>query len=137
GDKLELTIRTLGLMETPEEFNNLIIKEDNFRIVRFRDIGEAELDAEDRKNILRLNGVPMVSVVVIPQPGANQIDISDEVQLRIQQMKKDLPEDVRAEIVFDNTRFIRASIKEVQDTVFVAFLLVIVIIFMFLRDWRV
>lgn len=137
GDKLELTIRTLGLMETPEEFNNLIIKEDNFRIVRFKDIGEAELDAEDRKNILRLNGVPMVSVVVIPQPGANQIDISDEVQLRVQQMKKDLPEDVRAEIVFDNTRFIRASIKEVEDTVFVAFLLVIVIIFMFLRDWRV
>ncbi len=137
GDKLELTIRTLGLMETPEEFNNLIIKEDNFRIVRFRDIGEAELDAENRKNILRLNGVPMVSVIIIPQPGANQIDISDEVQLRVQQMKKDLPEDVRAEIVFDNTRFIRASIKEVQDTVFVAFLLVIVIIFMFLRDWRV
>lgn len=137
GDKLEMTIRTLGLMETPDEFNNLIIKEDNFRIVRFRDIGEAELDAENRKNILRLNGVPMVSVIIIPQPGANQIEISDEVQLRIQQMKKDLPEDVRAEIVFDNTRFIRASIKEVQDTVFVAFLLVIVIIFMFLRDWRV
>lgn len=137
GDKLEMTIRTLGLMETPDEFNNLIIKEDNFRIVRFRDIGEAELDAENRKNILRLNGVPMVSVIIIPQPGANQIEISDEVQLRVQQMKKDLPEDVRAEIVFDNTRFIRASIKEVQDTVFVAFLLVIVIIFMFLRDWRV
>ncbi|MDD4489828.1 MAG: efflux RND transporter permease subunit [Paludibacter sp.] len=137
GDKLELTIRTLGLMETPEEFNNLIIKEDNFRIVRFKDIGEAELDAEDRKNILRLNGVPMVSVVVIPQPGANQIEISDEVKLRLEQMKKDLPEDVHAEIVFDNTRFIRASIKEVQDTVFVAFLLVIIIIFMFLRDWRV
>jgi multidrug efflux pump len=137
GDKLELTIRTLGLMETPEEFNNLIIKEDNYRIVRFRDIGEAELDAESRKNILRLNGVPMVSVVVIPQPGANQIEISDEVQLRIEQMKKDLPEDVRAEIVFDNTRFIRASIKEVQNTVFIAFMLVIFIIFMFLRDWRV
>lgn len=137
GDKLELTIRTLGLMETPEEFNNLIIKEDNYRIVRFRDIGEAELDAESRKNILRLNGVPMVSVVVIPQPGANQIEISDEVQLRIEQMKKDFPEDVRAEIVFDNTRFIRASIKEVQNTVFIAFMLVIFIIFMFLRDWRV
>ena len=137
GDQLELTIRTLGLMETPEEFNNLIIKEDNFRIVRFRDIGEAELDAENRQNILRLNGVPMVSVVVIPQPGANQIDISDEVQLRVDQMKKDLPEDVGVEIVFDNTRFIRASINEVQNTVLIAFILVIVIIFMFLRDWRV
>ena len=132
-----MTLRTLGLMETPEEFNNLIIKEDNFRIVRFSDIGKAELDAENRKNILRLNGIPMVSAIIIPQPGANQIDISDEVQRRVEMMKKDLPEDVKAEIVFDNTRFIRASIKEVNNTIFIAFILVIVIIFMFLRDWRV
>ena len=137
GDKIEMTLRTLGLMETPEEFNNLIIKEDNFRIVRFSDIGKAELDAENRKNILRLNGIPMVSAIIIPQPGANQIDISDEVQRRVELMKKDLPEDVKAEIVFDNTRFIRASIKEVNNTIFIAFILVIVIIFMFLRDWRV
>jgi len=137
GDKLELTIRTMGLMETPEEFNNLIIKEDNFRLVRFRDVGVAELDAENRKNILRMNGVPMVSVVVIPQPGANQIEISDEVEVRLEQMKKDLPEDVTVETVFDNTKFVRASINEVQDTIFVAFILVIIIIFLFLRDWRV
>lgn len=137
GDKLELKIRTLGLMETPEEFNNLIIKEDNFRIVRFSDVGYAELDAENRKNILKLNGIPMVSVVVIPQPGANQIDISNEVQRRVDLMRKDLPDDVNTEIVFDNTKFVRASIKEVQETVYVAFLLVILIIFLFLRDWRV
>ncbi len=137
GDKLELTIRTMGLMETPEEFNNLIIKEDNFRLVRFRDVGEAELDAENRKNILRMNGVPMVSVVVIPQPGANQIEISDEVEVRLEQMKKDLPEDVTVETVFDNTKFVRASISEVQETILIAFILVIIIIFLFLRDWRV
>ncbi|MDR2980002.1 MAG: efflux RND transporter permease subunit, partial [Bacteroidales bacterium] len=67
GDRIELSIRTLGLMETPEEFNNLIIKEDDFKIVRLQDIGYAELDAEDRKNIAKRNGVPMVSAVVIPQ----------------------------------------------------------------------
>jgi len=137
GDKIEMTIRTLGLMETPEEFNNLIIKEDNYRIVRFGDIGTAELDPENRKNVLRLNGVPMVSTVIIPQPGANQIEISDEVQRRLKSMQKDLPEDVVTQIVFDNTRFIRASINEVYETILIAFLLVIVIIFMFLRDWRV
>ncbi len=137
GDKIELTIRTLGLMETPEEFNNLVIKEDDYRIVRFRDIGIAELDTENRKNILKRNGMPMVSTVVIPQPGANQIEISNEVKIRLEQMKKDLPADVKAEIVFDNTKFIRASITEVQNTIFVAFALVIIIIFMFLRDWRV
>jgi len=137
GDKIEMTIRTLGLMETPEEFNNLIIREDNYRIVRFGDIGTAELDPENRKNILRLNGVPMVSTVIIPQPGANQIEISDEVQRRLKSMQKDLPDDVKTQIVFDNTRFIRASINEVYTTILIAFILVIVIIFMFLRDWRV
>ena len=137
GDKIELTIRTLGLMETPEEFNNLVIKEDNYRIVRFGDIGTAELDSENRKNILKRNGVPMVSTVIIPQPGANQIEISDEVALRVEQMQKDLPEDVKVEVVFDNTKFIRASISEVEETIYVAFILVIIIIFMFLRDWRV
>ena len=137
GDKIELTIRTLGLMETPEEFNNLVIKEDNYRIVRFEDIGTAELDSENRKNILKRNGIPMVSTVIIPQPGANQIEISDEVALRVEQMQKDLPEDVKVEVVFDNTKFIRASISEVEETIYVAFILVIIIIFMFLRDWRV
>lgn len=137
GDKLEMTIRTLGLMETPEEFNNLIIREDGMRIVRFRDVGRAELDTENRQNILRRNGVPMVSCAIIPQPGANQISISDEVQRRLQLMQKDLPDDVKTEIVFDNTRFIRASIREVSNTVLIAFVLVMVIIFAFLRDWRV
>lgn len=137
GDEISMTIRTLGLMETPEEFNNLIIREDDYRIVRFQDIGKAELDPENRQNILRRNGVPMVSTVIIPQPGANQIEISDEVQLRLKQMEKDLPEDVKVDVVFDNTRFIRASINEVSNTVFIAFILVIIIIFFFLRDWRV
>ncbi|MDR1562405.1 MAG: efflux RND transporter permease subunit [Dysgonamonadaceae bacterium] len=136
GDKMELSIRTLGLMRTPEEFNNLIIRENEHSIVRFRDIGYAELGPEDERSIMKKNGVPMVSVVVIPQPGANHIEISDEVQVRVRQMGKDLPEDVRLSTVFDNTQFIRASIHEVQETVYVAFLLVIVIIFLFLRDWR-
>ena len=137
GDNIELSIRTLGLMESPEEFNNLIVKEDNFRIVRFNDIGTAELDAENRKNFMRLNGVPVVSVVIIPQPGANQIEISDEVQIRLKQMEKDLPEDVKLGLAFDNTQFIRASIDEVAETIYIAFTLVIIIIFIFLRDWRV
>jgi multidrug efflux pump len=137
GDNMELSIRTLGLMQTPEEFNNLVVKEDNFNIVRFGDIGYAELDAEERRNILRRNGIPMVSTVIIPQPGANQVDISDEVQIRLAQMRKDLPEDIRLDIAFDNTKFIRASITEVQETIYIAFILVVIIIFLFLRNWRV
>lgn len=137
GDKIELSIRTLGLMETPEEFNNLVIKENNYNVVRFGDIGTAELGTENPRNIMRKNGVPMVSTVIIPQPGANQIEISDETMIRLEQMKKDLPSDVELGIAFDNTKFIRASIYEVEETVYIAFGLVVLIIFLFLRDWRV
>ncbi|MDO5523293.1 MAG: efflux RND transporter permease subunit [Bacteroidia bacterium] len=137
GDHLEQSIRTMGLMQTPEEFNNMVIIEDNYRIVRFGDVGTAELDTENRKNILRRNGLPMVSCVIIPQPGANQIEIANEAALRIEQMRKDLPEDVTLDIAFDNTRFIRSSIIEVRDTVFIAFILVVAVIFLFLRNWRV
>ncbi|MBR4043199.1 MAG: efflux RND transporter permease subunit [Bacteroidaceae bacterium] len=137
GNTMELSIRTLGLMHTAEEFNNLIIKEDNNRIIRFSDIGRAELEARDLKSYMKMNGVPMIGVVVIPQPGANHIDIADEVYKRMEMMKKDLPEDVTYQYSFDNTKFIRASIDEVKSTVYEAFVLVIIIIFLFLRDWRV
>jgi len=136
GDKMELTIRTLGLMKTPEEFNNLILRKNSYNVVRFRDVGFAELGPEDQRSIMRKNGIPMVSVVIIPQPGANHINISDEAQIRMRQIEKDLPDDVKLEMVYDNTRFIRASIKEVQETIYIAFVLVIIIIFLFLRDWR-
>ena len=136
GNTVELTIRTLGLMHTAEEFNNLILREDNNRIVRFSDIGRAELGPADIKSYMKMNGVPMVGIVVVPQPGANHIKIADAVYERMEQMKKDLPDDVRYSYGFDNTKFIRASINEVKETVYVAFILVI-IIFLFLRDWRV
>ena len=137
GNVMELSIRTLGLMHTAEEFNNLIIKEDNNRIIRLSDIGQAELGARDLKSYMKMNGVPMIGIVVIPQPGANHIDIADEVYRRMEIMKKDLPEDVTYQYSFDNTKFIRASINEVKSTVYEAFVLVIIIIFLFLRDWRV
>ena len=137
GDNIELAIRTLGLMSTTEEFNNLIIKENNGRVVRFSDIGHAELSARDLKSYMKMNGVPMVGVVVVPQPGANHINIAENVYERMEKMKKDLPEDVNYKYGFDNTKFIRASIDEVKSTVYEAFVLVIIIIFLFLRDWRV
>ena len=137
GNTTELSIRTMGQMHTTEEFNNLVIKEDGSRMVRFSDIGRAELSPRDIKSYMKMNGVPMVGVVVVPQPGANHIDIADAVHERMEMMKKDLPEDVHFDYGFDNTRFIRASISEVETTVYEAFLLVIIIIFLFLRDWRV
>ncbi len=137
GNTTELTIRTLGLMHTTQEFNDLILKEENNRIIRFSDVGRAELGPADLKSYMKMNGVPMVGVVVIPQPGANHIDIANAVYERMETMKKDLPDDIQYNYGFDNTQFIRASIDEVKSTVYEAFILVIIIIFLFLRDWRV
>lgn len=136
GSNTELTVRTLGRLTTVEEFNNLIIKESDKVIVRFKDIGYAELYPENDRSILRRDGIPMVGVIVIPQPGANHIQIADEFYRRVEQIKKDLPEDISLAIGFDVTKYIRNSIKEVEETILLAFALVILIIFFFLRDWR-
>ncbi len=136
GNTTELTIRTLGLMKTPEEFNNLILKQIGDQSIRVRDVGRAELGPEDLRGIMKMNGIPMVGTVIVPQPGANHIDIVDAVYKRLDYIKKDLPSDVQIEIGFDNTQYIRTSIKEVKDTIYLAFFLVVVIIFVFLRDWR-
>ena len=137
GDRVQLSIRTLGLMSTAQEFNDLIVKQDGESVVRFSDIGLAELGPEDYRSSTRRNGVPMVTVAIIPQPGANHIEIADEAYIRLEQMRKDLPDDIQVEVLYDNTKFIRSSIGEVQETIYIAFILVILIIFLFLRDWRV
>lgn len=136
GDNTELTIRTLGRLMSIDDFNNLVVRRSGERVVRFRDIGRAEVDAEDTRSILKRNGVPMVICAVIPQPGANYIDIVDQAYRVMEDLDKDLPEDVKANVAYDNTVFIRNSINEVKETIIVAFVLVILIIFLFLRNWR-
>ena len=137
GNTTELTIRTMGLMHTAQEFNDLVVRESDDRIIRLSDIGRAELGPQDTRSYMKMNGVPMVGVVVIPQPGANHIEIADAVYERVEGMKKDLPDDIVLSYGFDNTRFIRASIAEVKKTVYEAFILVVIIIFLFLRNFRV
>lgn len=136
GENTELTIRTLGRLMTIDDFNNLVIREDNSKVIRFRDIGIAEVDAEDVRSVMKRNGVPMVACVIIPQPGANYIDIVDRAYAVMEDLEKDLPADVEAGIAFDNTIFIRNSINEVKSTIVEAFILVVLIIFLFLRNWR-
>jgi multidrug efflux pump len=118
------------------EFNDLIIKEDQNNIVRFQDIGIAELAALNERTILKSDNVPMVIVVLVPLPGSNSIEIVDEFYKRVESIKKDLPADINLEIGYDSTKYIRNSIAEVQETIILAFVLVVAIIFLFLRDWR-
>ncbi len=136
GNTTELTVRTIGRLTEPEEFNNLILKEENGNVVRLRDIGYAELGPENLRTLLQRDGVPMVGNAIVPQPGSNQIEIANEFYRRLERIKKDLPEDIELGIGFDNTHYIRASIDEVEQTIYLAFGLVVLVIFLFLRDWR-
>ncbi|MGH9379997.1 MAG: efflux RND transporter permease subunit [Thermoanaerobaculia bacterium] len=136
GDTVELAVRTLSRLNTPEEYGNLILKQDGSRIVRLADVGRAELGPRNPRTVLKNDGVPMVAVVARPQPGANYVAIADAFYQRVEQIRRDLPQDVEIGYGFDTTRFIRRSIAEVVETIFVAFLLVIAVIFAFLRDWR-
>lgn len=137
GYRTELTIRTLGRLTTPEEFNDMIIRETGGTLVRFRDVGRAVLVPENERSIMRGNGaLPLVGVAVTPQPGANQIEIADEIYKRLDQIKIDLPEDITYGVAIDTTQTIRNAITEVFDTLLIAFGLVVLVIFVFLRNWR-
>ena len=136
GNFTELTVRTIGRLNSPQQFNDLIIKEEGDVIVRFRDIGSAEFAPENERTLLKFNGVPMVLVVLNAQPGSNALDITNEFYRRIEIFRKDIPADIDVQVPVDSTRFIRSSISEVQQTIFIAFILVVSIIFLFLRDPR-
>jgi hydrophobe/amphiphile efflux-1 (HAE1) family protein len=137
GYSTELSIRTLGRLETEKDFNELIIAERGGSTVRLRDIGRAELRPENERTLLRGNNLtPMVAVAVTPQPGANYIAVADEIYKRVEQIKLDLPQDIKVDYVWDTTLSIRKAIDEVQNTIVIAFLLVVFVIFLFLRDWR-
>jgi multidrug efflux pump len=137
GYRQELTIRTFGRLETAEQFNDLIIAEREGTIIRLKDIGEARIEALNKRTLLRgKNIIPMVGVAITPQPGANYIEIADDIYERVKRIEKELPEDIQVGYAFDNTEPIRAAIDEVQNTIFIAFGLVVLVIFGFLRDWR-
>ncbi len=136
GVDVELTVRTMGRLATVDDFERLIVKQDGDRIVRFRDVGRVALGAQNERSVLKRDGEPMVGVVLRPLPGSNYIDIVDQFYERLETIKADLPSDIELGIGFDNTEQVRESISEVQQTIFIAFLLVVLIIFLFLRDWR-
>jgi multidrug efflux pump len=137
GDATELGIRTFGKLNTEDEFNNLIVKNINGTDVKVKDIGEAVLGPENEESVLKESNIPMIAIAVIPQPGTNYISISNEVKKRIEEIKADLPADIRLEVSFDATDTIRKSISEVKETLIIAFILVVMIVYLFFRDWLI
>lgn len=137
GAATELTVNARARLSTPEEFNNMIIATDGDQLVRFRDVGDARLGAENEETVMKQSGTPMIGLAVVPQPGANYIAIADEFYKRYDQLKKEVPADIKLDIALDNTLFVRRSISEVGETLAIAFLLVILIIYLFFRDWLI
>ena len=136
GTDVELPIRTMSRLNTPEAFNDLILKSQGDRIVRLRDVGQAELGPRNERTVLKQDGIPMVLVVARPQPGANYIAIADEFKRRVEMITRSLPEDIEVSWAFDASSHIRKSVAEVRQTILIAFGLVMFVIFLFLRDWR-
>lgn len=137
GLNTEITLKSMGRLSTPEEFENIIIRNDGDQLVRFRDIGKVVLGAQNEESILKESGIPMVALAIIPQPGTNYIQISDEFYRRYDQLKKEVPEDIRLDIALDTTQFIRKSIAEVTETLLIAICLVVAIIYLFFRNWMI
>lgn len=137
GNTTELTVKTMGKFTDEESFNNMLIKSVGDKVIRLRDVGYALLGPENEETILKLSGVPMIGLAITPQPGANYLDIAEEFYKRVEGIRKDLPKDYNLNIALDNTRFIKLSVDEVKDTLIIALILVILIIFLFFRDWLV
>jgi len=137
GNNTELTVKTVGNLTTAAEFNNIIIRTVGDKIVRFSDICSANLDAENIETQLTQSGTPMVAVAIVPLPGANYIDISNAFYKEFDKLKKDLPKDVKLNIAIDNTVFVKRSVMEVVETLGISLILVILIIYLFFRDWAI
>ena len=137
GDNTELGIKTMGNLNSVEGFNNLILKTDSNRITRFSDVGEAILAPENMESIMRESGTPMIGLAVTPQPGTNYLEIAKLVNERYDQILKELPKDIKLSLGIDNTVFIKNSVIEVAETILISLILVIIIIYLFFRDWSI
>jgi multidrug efflux pump len=137
GNTTELNINTRAKLQRPDEFERLVVKSSPSGNVYLSDIGRVELGPENESTILRQSGVPMVAIAVVPQPGSNQIDIANAFYKRLDALKQELPGDIELDVVLDTTEFVRKSVTEVVETLLIAFLLVILVVYLFFRDWIV
>ncbi|MGB3142823.1 MAG: efflux RND transporter permease subunit [Maribacter sp.] len=135
GENTELTVKTIGNLNTEEQFNNIIIMADGSKLVRLSDIGNASLEGENMETKMSDSGQPMVATAVIPQPGTNYLEIADAFYAEYEKLKKDLPEGFKLNVVIDDTVFVRRAVTEVAETLLISIVLVILVIFVFFRNW--
>ena len=137
GNETQLIIKTYGKLTTESDFNDLILRDDQNGVVRFKDVGYALLAPENEEAASFRNNVPSVNMGIVAQPGSNQIEIVDEIYKRLESIKKDMPADIVLEVGYDRTTFVRKAIFEVKETLIIAISLVVIIIFLFFREWTI
>ncbi len=137
GSNTELTIKTLGRLTSEKDFRDLILRSDSTGIIRLSDVARVEIGPEDLEQSWKYNGVNAVGIVLIPQPGANNIQIADDFNKKLEAIKKTNKSDIEMNVLLDNTTNIRKSIHEVQETMMISFTLVVLVIFFFFRDWLI
>ncbi|MFY8096894.1 MAG: efflux RND transporter permease subunit [Flavobacterium sp.] len=137
GNATELTVKTIGNLQSEKEFNDIIILAEGEKIVRLSDVGKASLEAENLETRFSADGQSMVGLALVPRPGTNYLDIAKEFYKQYDLLKKDLPKDIKLNIALDNTLFIKKSVIEVAETLLISIVLVILIIFLFFRDWSI
>lgn len=137
GNNTELIIRTMGRLTTEEDFNNLIVRQDSAGIVRLSDVAKVELGPENEESSWKYNGVNAVGLAIVPQPGANYINISNEFNKRIAEIKRTEKSDIELNTLIDTTRNVRRSLEEVKETLLISLSLVVLVIFFFFRNWLI
>src|SRR5246127_4267969 len=137
GQAYQISVRAIGRLTEPREFDNIVLKTGtDGTLVRLRDVGRAELGAEDYSAIVRFNGQESMGLAITQLPGANALDVDRGVKQELESLSKSFPPGVKYAIAFDTTEVIGQSIKDVLITLLEAIGLVVFVIYLFLQDWR-
>ncbi len=136
SERREFTVRSLGELKTPQEFTDLVVSNDSGVLVKLGDLGHVELGPEDERSALRFNGTPSVAIGVIRQSKANIIQVAEAIRGELPKIQESLPPGVKLSVAFDESIFVQRSISEAQETLIIAAGLVVIIIFLFLRNFR-
>src|ERR1700740_159761 len=137
GQDFQITLNVNGRLDVAREFENIIVKTgNNGDVSRVRDVGWVELGAQTYSQVFSLNKQPATGTGVFPSPGANALQVEQAVEKKMAELAKAFPQGIKYDTPFDTTKFVNASIKEVYKTLIEAGLLVLVVILVFLQDWR-
>jgi HAE1 family hydrophobic/amphiphilic exporter-1 len=135
----QYTIDIQGLLDNPEEFANIIVKTEQGqggRITRVKDIGRVELGAQSYSQLFRLNGRPAAGIAIYQIPEANALDVAERIEAKMKELARNFPEGLEYTVPFDTTTFVQTSIDELYKTLVEAGVLVLLVILLFLQDWR-